>query len=94
MFESNTLLNVIKVFLFIMGELVLLFIGISFLVALIQKYLSKEKIKRILSTPRRGVNSIIGAVLGALTPFCSCSTIPILVGLFKSEAPLVVQCLF
>ncbi len=87
MFESHTLLNVIKVFLFIMGELVLLFIGISFLVALIQKYLSKDKIKRILSTPRRGVNSIIGAALGALTPFCSCSTIPILVGLFKSEAP-------
>ncbi|HHY05647.1 MAG TPA: permease [Clostridia bacterium] len=87
MLQTANLLNVGQVFLTIIGELILLFMGISFLVALIQKYLSKERIKTILSTPRKGVNSIIGAILGSLTPFCSCSTIPILVGLFKSEAP-------
>ncbi|MCR4431191.1 MAG: permease [Tepidanaerobacteraceae bacterium] len=41
----------------------------------------------MLSAPRKGLNSILGAALGALTPFCSCSTIPVLVGLFKSGAP-------
>ena len=55
--------------------------------ALIQIYLSKEKIKSILTTSRKGINSLLGAVLGAATPFCSCSTVPILVGLLKSEAP-------
>nr|WP_272878497.1 permease [Clostridium sp. Cult3] len=70
-----------------MGELILLFIGISFFVALIQIYLSKDKIKRILTTPRKGLNSVLGAILGAVTPFCSCSTVPILVGLLKSGAP-------
>jgi uncharacterized membrane protein YraQ (UPF0718 family) len=85
--QMSNLLGVGKVFLFLMGELMLLFIGISFLVALIQIYLSKEKIKRILTTPRKGVNSILGAILGAVTPFCSCSTVPILVGLLKSGAP-------
>ncbi|MCF6460877.1 hypothetical protein C3E88_07415 [Clostridium sp. Cult3] len=74
-------------FLFLMGELILLFIGISFFVALIQIYLSKDKIKRILTTPRKGLNSVLGAILGAVTPFCSCSTVPILVGLLKSGAP-------
>ena len=69
------------------GELFGLFIGISFIVALLQIYISQERIKRILSTPRKGVNSILGALLGAVTPFCSCSTIPVLVGLFKSGAP-------
>jgi uncharacterized membrane protein YraQ (UPF0718 family) len=86
-FGWDNLLNVGKVFATIMAELILLFIGISFVVALIQKYLSKEKIQRILSTPHKGLNSIIGALLGAVTPFCSCSTIPILVALFKSGAP-------
>ncbi len=85
--QMSNLLGVGKMFLFLMGELMLLFIGISFLVALIQIYLSKEKIKRILTTPRKGVNSILGAILGAVTPFCSCSTVPILVGLLKSGAP-------
>lgn len=85
--QMDNLVGVGKMFLFLMGELILLFIGISFLVALIQIYLSKEKIKNILTTPRKGINSILGAVLGAVTPFCSCSTVPILVGLLKSEAP-------
>lgn len=87
MLKISNLVGVGKMFLFLMWELMLLFIGISFLVALIQIYLSKEKIKRILTTPRKGVNSILGAILGAVTPFCSCSTVPILVGLLKSEAP-------
>ncbi len=87
MFQMSSLTKVGKMFLFLMGELILLFIGISFLVALIQIYLSKDKIKRILTTPRKGLNSILGAVLGAVTPFCSCSTVPILVGLLKSGAP-------
>lgn len=87
MFQTANLLDTGKVFVTIMGELVILFIGISFLIALIQRYISTEKIKTILSAPRKGLNSMLGAALGAVTPFCSCSTIPVLVGLFKSEAP-------
>lgn len=69
------------------GELFGLFIGISFVVALLQIYISRERIKKVLTTPRKGFNSVLGALLGAVTPFCSCSTIPVLVGLFKSGAP-------
>lgn len=87
MFQMDNLISVGKMFLFLMGELLLLFILISFIVALIQIYLSKEKIKKILTTPNKVLNSILGALLGAVTPFCSCSTVPILVGLLKSGAP-------
>lgn len=87
MFQMSSLIEVGKMFLFLMGELLLLFILISFIVALIQIYLSKEKVKKILTTPSKGLNSILGALLGAVTPFCSCSTVPILVGLLKSGAP-------
>lgn len=87
MFTTDTLLHAAKTFLFLFGELFALFIGISFIVALLQIYISQDKIKRVLTTPRKGVNSILGAALGAVTPFCSCSTIPVLVGLFKSGAP-------
>ncbi len=86
-FNTETLINAGKTFLMLFGELFGLFIGISFVVALLQVYVSQERIKRILTTPRKGLNSVLGALLGAVTPFCSCSTIPVLVGLFKSGAP-------
>ena len=87
MFTAENLLSVGRLFLSLFGQLLLLFIGISFLVALIQVYVSKERIQRILTTPRKLTNSILGALLGAVTPFCSCSTIPVLVGLIRSGAP-------
>lgn len=87
MFTSEIFIHAGKTFLMLFGELFGLFIGISFIVALLQIYISQERIKRILTTPKKGLNSILGALLGAVTPFCSCSTIPVLVGLFKSKAP-------
>lgn len=87
MFTTETFIHAGKTFLMLFGELFALFIGISFIVALLQVYISQERIKRILTTPRKTLNSVLGALLGAVTPFCSCSTIPVLVGLFKSGAP-------
>lgn len=87
MFTTETIIHAGKTFLMLFGELFALFIGISFVVALLQIYISPERIKRILTTPRKSLNSVLGALLGAVTPFCSCSTIPVLVGLFKSGAP-------
>ena len=87
MFTVETLIHAGKTFLMLFGELFGLFIGISFVVALLQIYISQERIKRILTTPKKGLNSVLGAALGSVTPFCSCSTIPVLVGLFKSGAP-------
>lgn len=87
MFTTETLIRAGQTFLMLFGELLGLFIGISFVVALLQIYISQERIKRILTTPKKGLNSVLGAALGAVTPFCSCSTIPVLVGLFKSGAP-------
>lgn len=87
MIQANNLTVTLDFFKVIMLELVLLFIGISFLVALLQRYISKDTIKKVLTKPRKSFQNILGALLGAVTPFCSCSTIPILVGLFKSGAP-------
>jgi uncharacterized membrane protein YraQ (UPF0718 family) len=74
-------------FLQIAGELVALFIGITFLVGVIQEYVPQDKIQRFLTRAPKGVGNVIGAGFGALTPFCSCSTIPILVGLLNTGVP-------
>lgn len=87
LFTVENLLNVLGTFVYLFGELFLLFVAISFFVALLQVWVSKDRIKRILSRPHKVTNAILGAALGAVMPFCSCSTIPVLVGLFKSGAP-------
>jgi hypothetical protein len=74
-------------FLIIAAELIVLFIGISFLVGLIREYVPEEKIKSALKDRKYGVGNVLGAGFGALTPFCSCSTIPILVGLLAVGLP-------
>ncbi len=74
-------------FVVIAAELVLLFVGITFLVGLLQAYIPEERIRRLLGGRRQGVGNIVAAGLGALTPFCSCSTIPILLGLLDVGIP-------
>lgn len=77
--------NAAGFFAFATIEMTLLFIGISFLVGVINEFLPAEKVRNILSA-RKGHGYIFGAGLGALTPFCSCSSIPITVGLLKAGA--------
>ena len=77
----------IKTFLMLFFELLVLFIVVSFIVSIIQQIVSEEKIKHFLSKPNQVINYILGMVFGAMTPFCSCSTIPILAGLLNSKVP-------
>ena len=68
-------------------ELIVLFIGITFLVGLIQEYVPDETIKKVLGGQHKILGSILGAGFGALTPFCSCSTIPMLLGMLNAGVP-------
>jgi uncharacterized membrane protein YraQ (UPF0718 family) len=72
-------------FIYTMTELTLLFIGISFLVGVINEFLPQDKVKHWLSG-RKGSGYLIGSALGGLTPFCSCSTIPVTIGLLRAGA--------
>ena len=81
-----SLTHIVVEFIKLFSELLFLFVGISFIVALLQIYISPIRIKNMLSTPVKPLNSVLGAILGVITPFCSCSTIPVLTGLLQSGA--------
>ena len=83
----NNLAVAANFFLEIAAELIVLFIGITFLVGLIQEYVPDETIKRALGGRHKILGSILGAGFGALTPFCSCSTIPLLLGMLNAGVP-------
>lgn len=81
------MIEFLKNFILLFLELTALFIVISFIVSLLQQVVTEEKIKGILQKGNKATGYISGTLLGALTPFCSCSTIPILAGLLSSGAP-------
>ncbi len=82
---SIELQNTLNKFVFLAIELSVLFLGISLLVGMLQRHISPEKIESLLSGGR-GRGYFIAAALGAITPFCSCSTIPMLKGLLRARA--------
>ncbi|MDX7922393.1 permease [Aeromonas media] len=74
-----------RMFVFLAVELSALFLVISASVSLIRQKIPDAKIQAMLGA-RKGRGYLISAVLGALTPFCSCSTIPMLRGLLSAKA--------
>lgn len=86
---SNEMLAMAKealgMFAFLATELTILFIVISYLVGVLQLFITPEKIQSILSS-KNGKGYVVAALLGAITPFCSCSTIPFLKGLLRARA--------
>jgi len=82
----NSLEQTLEFFVVITVELVLLFIGISFLVGLMLEYVPPEKIRKFMGGEGWSGN-VVGAAFGSITPFCSCSTIPLTMGFLEAKAP-------
>lgn len=66
--------------------LLLLFLLIS-VVGFLRSYISQKKVKRWLSK-KEGLSNLFAALFGAVTPFCSCSSIPIFLGFIEAGVPL------
>lgn len=77
--------NALEMFVFLGAELSILFILISGGISLIQQYIPESKIQALLGGAH-GKGYLMAAIIGAVTPFCSCSTIPMLRGLLKAKA--------
>ncbi len=83
--DINMVKETLNMFAFLAVELTLLFLLISYLVGVLQEYIPPAKIQSILSG-KKGKGYIVAGFLGAITPFCSCSTIPFLKGLLRARA--------
>lgn len=61
---------------------------IIFVVAIIRSYFPPERTRRILAHKRVYIGNILAALLGIVTPFCSCSAVPLFIGFVESGVPL------
>jgi len=61
---------------------------IIFVVAIIRSFFPPEKTRQILSYKRQYAGNIVAALLGIVTPFCSCSAVPVFIGFVEAGVPL------
>ncbi len=78
----------INFFLYDVPKILLLLAGMIFLVTMIRSFFSPERTRALLGGRREGVGNVLAAGLGVLTPFCSCSAVPLFIGFVESGIPL------
>ncbi len=75
-------------FLYDTPKVLLLLTGIVFLMGVIQTFFAPERTRALLAGRRLGVGNAMAASLGIVTPFCSCSAVPLFIGFVSAGVPL------
>jgi uncharacterized membrane protein YraQ (UPF0718 family) len=75
-------------FFYDVPKVMLLLTLIVFAMGVVRSYFSPEKTRAFLSGKREGVGNVLSASLGILTPFCSCSAVPLFIGFVSAGIPL------
>ncbi|OLS39619.1 permease [Alkalihalophilus pseudofirmus] len=75
-------------------QLTVLFIGVSFLLNFLQSYIPYERIESKLKQSHPILASVIALLFAFITPFCSCSTIPVIINLLKNNVRFGVVMVF
>ncbi len=78
----------VQFFLYDVIKITILLCTLIFLISYIQSYFPPERSKKILGRFHGIGANIIGALLGTVTPFCSCSSIPLFIGFTSAGLPL------
>ena len=85
---ETLLAGAVNFFIFDTIKIFILLSVIIFAVSIIRSYLPPEKIRAILSHKNKYTGNILASLLGIITPFCSCSAIPLFLGFVQAGVPL------
>jgi len=89
--SSSRLAQSLNFFFYDSVKIILLLFLFIFIIGIFRSYISQRKIKNLLSKKIPGLSNLIAASFGALTPFCSCSSIPLFLGFLEAGVPLGVS---
>lgn len=85
---GTTIGEVINFFVYDSLKIFLMLTIIIFGVSILRTYFPAERTKKILSHKRELYGNVVAALLGIVTPFCSCSAVPVFIGFIESGVPL------
>jgi uncharacterized protein len=78
----------IRFFLYDTPKVLLLLILVVFAMGIVRSFFSAEKTRALLAGRREGIGNVLAAALGIVTPFCSCSAVPLFIGFVSAGVPL------
>jgi len=78
----------LQFFLYDTPKVLLLLTGIVFVMGMINSYFTPERTRALLAGRTEGVANVMAASLGIVTPFCSCSAVPLFIGFVQAGVPL------
>jgi len=86
--KGKHLTEALRFFIFELPKVLLLLTLIIFFVGIIRSYFSPERTRKFLVGKKTFTGNVMAALLGIVTPFCSCSAIPLFLGFVESGIPL------
>lgn len=86
--QKTLLAGAVDFFIYDTVKIFILLSVIIFIVSIIRSYLPPEKIRAVLSHKNKYTGNIVASLLGIITPFCSCSAIPLFLGFVQAGVPL------
>ena len=86
--RSSDLTNALWFFIYEAPKVLLLLTLIIFIVGIIRSYFSPERTRKMLGGKKLFTGNVLASLLGVVTPFCSCSAIPLFLGFVESGIPL------
>jgi len=86
--EGSKIAESLNFFIYDTIKISILIFFMSFIAGVIKTYFDAEKTKAFLSGKHRGLGNALAALLGIVTPFCSCSAVPFFIGFVEAGVPL------
>jgi uncharacterized membrane protein YraQ (UPF0718 family) len=84
----------VSFFLYEVPKVLLLLTLVVFAVGIVRSFFTPERTRRVLAGRREAAGSVLAALLGVVTPFCSCSAVPLFIGFVTTGVPLGVTFAF
>lgn len=88
MSKASAFTEAVRFFIYEVPKVLLLLVLIVFVVGIIRTYFSPERTRKVLEGKSLFTGNVLASLLGIVTPFCSCSAIPLFLGFVESGVPL------
>jgi uncharacterized membrane protein YraQ (UPF0718 family) len=86
--RSKKFPDVLHFFFYDSTKIALLLVGITFAVTIARSFVTIDRTRAFLGGKRAGVGNVFAASLGVVTPFCSCSAVPVFIGFLAAGIPI------
>jgi hypothetical protein len=86
--KSSVIAGAVNFFIFDSIKIFILLSVIIFFITFLRSYLSPERVRKLLTRRFEIMGNVLASFIGIVTPFCSCSAVPLFIGFVESGVPL------